>query len=98
VSFAAITLCVASQRVFIFVVIVVYFIDSVRKLFDIPSMRVPVVSPEMRVGSFFKHASFGLSRVLFAVTLHQCFTTATGCYSFDLHKGQDKPLNLKRRA
>jgi hypothetical protein len=36
VSFAAITLCVASQRVF--VVIVVYFvIDSVRKLLDTPS-------------------------------------------------------------
>jgi heme/copper-type cytochrome/quinol oxidase subunit 2 len=39
VSFAAITLCVASQRVFIFVaVVVVYFvIDSVRKLLDKPS-------------------------------------------------------------
>jgi hypothetical protein len=36
VSFAAITLCVASQRVFI--VVVVYFvIDSVRKLLDTPS-------------------------------------------------------------
>jgi len=35
VSFAAITLCVASQRVFI---TVVYFvIDSVRKLLDIPT-------------------------------------------------------------
>jgi hypothetical protein len=35
VSFAAITLCVASQRGFIVVVIVVYFvIDSVRKLLD----------------------------------------------------------------
>jgi hypothetical protein len=35
-SFAAITLCVASQQVFIFVV--VYFvIDSVRKLLDTPS-------------------------------------------------------------
>jgi hypothetical protein len=35
VSFAAITLCVASQRVFI---VVVYFvIDSVRKLLDKPS-------------------------------------------------------------
>jgi hypothetical protein len=35
VSFAAITLCVASQRVFIFVV---YFvIDSVRKLLDTAS-------------------------------------------------------------
>jgi ABC-type arginine transport system permease subunit len=40
VSFAAITLCVASQRVFIFVVVaaVVYFvIDSVRKILDTPS-------------------------------------------------------------
>jgi uncharacterized protein HemY len=39
-SFAAITLCVASRRVFIVVVVVVvvYFvIDSVRKLFDTPS-------------------------------------------------------------
>jgi hypothetical protein len=36
VSFASITLCVASQRVF--VVAVVYFvIDSVRKLLDTPS-------------------------------------------------------------
>jgi hypothetical protein len=38
VSFAAITLCVASQRVYFVVVVVVYFvIDSVRKLLDIPS-------------------------------------------------------------
>jgi TRAP-type mannitol/chloroaromatic compound transport system permease small subunit len=38
-SFAATTLCVGSQRVFIVVVTVVYFvIDSVvRKLLDIPS-------------------------------------------------------------
>jgi hypothetical protein len=35
VSFAAITLCVASRRVLI--VIVVYFVDSVRKLLDTPS-------------------------------------------------------------
>jgi hypothetical protein len=36
VGFAAITLCVASQQVFI--VVVVYFvIDSVRKLLDTPS-------------------------------------------------------------
>jgi hypothetical protein len=36
VSFAAITLCVASQRVF--VVVFVYFVmDSVRKLLDTPS-------------------------------------------------------------
>jgi hypothetical protein len=46
VSFAAITLCIASQGVFVVVVVVVvvvaaavvYFvIDSVRKLLDIPS-------------------------------------------------------------
>jgi hypothetical protein len=36
VSFAAITLCVASQRVFI-VVRVYFVIDSVRKLLDTPS-------------------------------------------------------------
>jgi hypothetical protein len=34
VSFAAITLCVASQRVFIAVVDVYFVIDSVRKLLD----------------------------------------------------------------
>jgi hypothetical protein len=38
VSFAAITLCVASQRVFIVVVVVVYFVmDLVGKLLDTPS-------------------------------------------------------------
>jgi hypothetical protein len=38
VSSAAITLCVASQRVFIIIVDDVYFvIDSVRKLLDTPS-------------------------------------------------------------
>jgi hypothetical protein len=36
VSFAAITLCVASQRVFIVVVVVYFVIDSVRKLLDTP--------------------------------------------------------------
>jgi len=43
VSFAAITLCVASQRVFslvVFVVAVYFFIDSVRKLLDTPSYRL----------------------------------------------------------
>jgi hypothetical protein len=40
VSFAAITLCVASQRVFI-VVIVCFVMDSVRKLFDTPSYASP---------------------------------------------------------
>jgi hypothetical protein len=36
VSFVNITLCVASQRVFV-VVVVVFVIDSVRKLLDTPS-------------------------------------------------------------
>jgi hypothetical protein len=38
VSFAAITLCVASQRVFVVVVVVVYFvIHCVQTLLDTPS-------------------------------------------------------------
>jgi hypothetical protein len=38
VSFSAITLCVASQRVFVVVIVVVDFvIDSVRKRLDTPS-------------------------------------------------------------
>jgi hypothetical protein len=37
VSFAVITLCVASQRVFIVVIVVYFVIDSVRKLLDITS-------------------------------------------------------------
>jgi hypothetical protein len=43
VSLAAISLCTASQRVLIVVVVVVYFvIDSVRKLLDTPSYsRLP---------------------------------------------------------
>jgi hypothetical protein len=42
VSFAAITLCVASQLVFIVAVVVVYFIiDSVRKLLDTPTYDAP---------------------------------------------------------
>jgi hypothetical protein len=36
-SFAAITLCVVSQRVFVVVVVVDFVIDSVRKLFETPS-------------------------------------------------------------
>jgi hypothetical protein len=42
VSFAAITLCVASQQVFVVVVVVVvvdFVIDSVQKLLDTPSYR-----------------------------------------------------------
>jgi hypothetical protein len=37
VSFAAITLCVASQQVFVVVVVVYFVIDSVRKLLDTTS-------------------------------------------------------------
>jgi len=50
VSFAAITLCVASQRVFIVVVVVVvYFvIDSVPKLLDILSY---VISDNFKIES-----------------------------------------------
>jgi len=36
-SFAAITLCVSSQQVFIVIVVVDVFIDSIRKLLDTPS-------------------------------------------------------------
>jgi hypothetical protein len=48
--FAAITLCVASQQVFI-VVVVHFFIESVRKLLDTPSckMRSPFFCAESTV-------------------------------------------------
>jgi hypothetical protein len=39
VSFAAITVCVASQRMFIVAVVVYFVIDSVRKLLDTPSYK-----------------------------------------------------------
>jgi hypothetical protein len=41
VSFAAITPCVASQRVFVVVVVVYFLMDSVRKLLDTPSYIPP---------------------------------------------------------
>jgi hypothetical protein len=54
VSFAAITLYVASQRMF--VVVVVYFvIDSVRKLLDTPSYSQSDMSPK-----FVRHTNFGV--------------------------------------
>jgi hypothetical protein len=56
VSFAAITLCAASQLVFI--VVVVYFvIDSVRKLLDIPSYntsKITLLYRPNRIFSFLK--------------------------------------------
>jgi hypothetical protein len=47
VYFAAITLCVASQPVF-----VVYFvIDSVRKIFDIPSYSASLIRLKMHIAA-----------------------------------------------
>jgi hypothetical protein len=49
VSFAAITLCVATQRVFI--IVVVYFvIDSVRRLLDTPSYSAELSPCPQSVG------------------------------------------------
>jgi hypothetical protein len=45
VSFASITLSIASQRVFI-VVSIYFVIESVRKLLDIPSYTIFVGNPE----------------------------------------------------
>jgi hypothetical protein len=39
VNFAAITLCVASQRVVVVVVVVYFVINSFRKFLDIPSYQ-----------------------------------------------------------
>jgi hypothetical protein len=67
VSFAAITLCVASQRVFVVVVIVVaYFvIDPVRKLSDTPSYDVAYFRPlSSRHGTLLTN-----DRVIFGDTL-----------------------------
>jgi hypothetical protein len=48
VSFGAIILCVASQRVF-FVVVVYFVIDSVRKLLDTPSYYVTIKIHLLRI-------------------------------------------------
>jgi hypothetical protein len=48
VSFAAITLGVASQRVFI-IIVVHFVIDSVRKLLDTPSYETGNVKADVRV-------------------------------------------------
>jgi hypothetical protein len=52
VSFAAITLCIASQRVFILVVVVYFVIDSVRKLLDTPSYSKARIVSRSIVSSF----------------------------------------------
>jgi hypothetical protein len=54
VSFAAITLCVASQRVFVAFVFVYFIIDSVRKLLETPSYfkRYVVGVNEVKANSY----------------------------------------------
>jgi hypothetical protein len=61
VSFVAITLCVASQRVFIVIVVVSFVIDSVRKLLDTTSYVIQ--TNEMGVFSI-------LTAVLFILLAH----------------------------
>jgi hypothetical protein len=61
VSFAAVTLCVASQRVFIVVVIVYFVIDSVRKLLDTPSYLDDHLVPQ---ASCLVHLAFGRYMIL----------------------------------
>jgi hypothetical protein len=69
VSFAAITLCVASQRVFI----VVYFvIDSVRKLMDTPSYNGALLPKALRNGTVLIRIGFRTictSRILIKVKI-----------------------------
>jgi hypothetical protein len=50
VSFAAITVCVASQRVFIVVVIVDFVIDSARKLWIYPRLYTKSWSENLKEG------------------------------------------------
>jgi hypothetical protein len=51
-SFAAITLCVASQQVPIVVVVVYFVIDSVRKLLDTPSYSPQESGPPLSIPLF----------------------------------------------
>jgi hypothetical protein len=51
VNFAAITLCVASQRVFVVVVVVDFVIYSVQKLLDTPSYTVGISDPILLANS-----------------------------------------------
>jgi hypothetical protein len=57
VNFAAITLCVAPQLVFIVVIVVYFIIGSVRKLLDTPSY----IQKEMCL-IYLKDGAQGLSR------------------------------------
>jgi hypothetical protein len=68
VSFATITLCVASQRVFIVDIVDVYFvIDSVRKFLDTPSYItiIPVPQIVMDVWCWIIHIMHDPRNVLF---------------------------------
>jgi hypothetical protein len=67
VSFAAITLCVASQRVFI-VVSVYFIIDSVRKLLDTPSYTSRVL-----VGQYLAYDCFLFISFKFMLRNHTLF-------------------------
>jgi hypothetical protein len=79
VSFAAITLCVASQRVFIIVVVVVVVVvvvimDSVQKLLDTPSYHsffIKSIGTLPYCGNDSAHCSF-----LYFRTSSQCQTTS----------------------
>jgi hypothetical protein len=64
-SFATITLCVASQRVFI-VVSVYFVIDSVRKLLDTPSYCINLRSI-LRVSKFVTAHTHLLSKLITSI-------------------------------
>jgi hypothetical protein len=73
VSFTAITLCFASQRVFVVVVVVVvvyFIIDSVLKLLDTSSYAVLSRSLEEQGISKYKSVFVALGRFL---SVRQCF-------------------------
>jgi hypothetical protein len=76
VSFAAITLCVASQRVFVVVVVVVIVgvvdlvINSVRKLLDTPS--------------YVSSSSSVLLRKIVSTTSHPSYPETSECFHFNL--------------
>jgi hypothetical protein len=70
VIFAAITLCVASQRVFIVVVVVVYFvIGSVRKLLDTPSYEDLLLCTFLKLPSSFCIKKYTLNRAMLLLNL-----------------------------
>jgi hypothetical protein len=77
VSFAVITICVASQRVLIVVIVVYFVIDSFRKLLDIASYII---------GSSFKKEAAQYCITLVTIHILHGATTQknTKCYWFCL--------------